>query len=67
MSPPKFLKQAFVGGEIAPEMQGRVEDVAYDNGVATCRNFLIRPQGAVDNRAGLRFVREVKDSTSGCG
>lgn len=63
MSPPKFQKQAFVGGEIAPEMQGRVEDVAYDNGVATCRNFLIRPQGAVDNRAGLRFVREVKDST----
>jgi len=63
MSPPKFLKQAFVGGEIAPEMQGRGEDVAYDNGVATCRNFLIRPQGAVDNRAGLRFVREVKDST----
>ena len=63
MSSPKFQKQAFVGGEIAPEMQGRVEDVAYDNGVATCRNFLVRPQGAVDNRAGLRFVREVKDST----
>lgn len=58
----KFLKQAFVGGEVAPEMQGRIEDVAYANGVAACRNFLIRPQGAVDNRAGLRFVREVKNS-----
>ena len=59
----KFLQQAFVGGEIAPEMQGRIEDISYTNGLATCRNFLIRAQGAVDNRAGLRFVREVKDST----
>ncbi|MDO4642525.1 MAG: hypothetical protein Q4A74_01640 [Cardiobacteriaceae bacterium] len=63
MSTVKFLKQAFVGGEIAPEMQGRIEDVGYANGLALCRNFLIRPQGAAENRAGFRFVREVKDSS----
>ena len=56
------LKQAFVGGEIAPEMRGRIEDVGYVNGLAVCRNFVVRPQGAIDNRAGLRFVREVKHS-----
>ena len=56
------LKQAFVGGEIAPEMRGRVEDTGYTNGLAVCRNFTIRPQGTADNRAGLRFVREVKHS-----
>lgn len=56
------LKQAFVGGEIAPEMRGRIEDTGYINGLALCRNFVVRPQGAIDNRAGLRFVREVKFS-----
>ena len=56
------LKQAFVGGEIAPEMRGRIEDVGYVNGLAVCRNFVVRPQGAIDNRSGLRFVREVKHS-----
>ena len=58
----KFFQQAFVGGEVAQSMRGRVEDVGYANGLARCRNFLVRPQGMVENRAGLRFVAEVKDS-----
>ena len=58
----KFFQQAFVGGEVAQSMRGRVEDVGYTNGLALCRNFLVRPQGMVENRAGLRFVAEVKDS-----
>ena len=62
MSNVKFFQQAFVGGEVAPSMRGRVEDVGYANGLARCRNFLVRPQGMVENRAGLRFVAEVKDS-----
>ncbi len=62
MSNVKFFQQAFVGGEVAPSMRGRVEDVGYANGLALCRNFLVRPQGMVENRAGLRFVAEVKDS-----
>ena len=62
MSNVKFFQQAFVGGEVAQSMRGRVEDVGYANGLARCRNFLVRPQGMVENRAGLRFVAEVKDS-----
>ena len=62
MSNVKFLQQAFVGGEVAPQMWGRADDVGYANGLARCRNFLVRPQGMVENRAGLRFVAEVKDS-----
>ncbi len=62
MSNVKFFQQAFVGGEVAQSMRGRVEDVGYTNGLARCRNFLVRPQGMVENRAGLRFVAEVKDS-----
>ncbi len=62
MSNVKFFQQAFVGGEIAPQMWGRADDVGYANGLARCRNFLVRPQGMVENRAGLRFVAEVKDS-----
>ena len=63
MSNVKFFQQAFVGGEVAPQMWGRADDVGYANGLARCRNFLVRPQGMVENRAGLRFVHEVKDSS----
>lgn len=63
MSNAKFLQQAFVGGEIAPQMWGRADDVGYANGLARCRNCIVRPQGMVENRAGLRFVHEVKDSS----
>ena len=52
MSNVKFFQQAFVGGEVAPHMWGRADDVGYANGLARCRN-----------RAGLRFVHEVKDSS----
>lgn len=55
-----LFKQSFVSGEIAPEMMGRVEDKGYANGLARCRNFIVRPQGTLDNRAGLRFVAAAK-------
>jgi len=48
---------------MSPEMFGRIDDVKFQTGAATMRNFVALPQGPVENRAGTQFVREVKDST----
>jgi hypothetical protein len=55
--------RSFAGGEISPEMFGRVDDVKFQTGAALMRNFVSLPQGPAENRAGTAFVREVKDST----
>jgi len=57
-----FLK-SFSSGEISPEMAGRIDDSKYQQGAATMRNFIAKPQGPAENRPGFLFVKEVKDST----
>ena len=59
----KKIQLSFGGGEISPEMMGRIDDGKYQSGLERCRNFIVRPQGPVENRAGFEFVREVKDSS----
>lgn len=59
----RTLQRAFAGGEVTPEFWGRIDDAKYQTGLATCRNFICKPQGPVENRAGTQFVREVKDSS----
>ena len=56
------FKQAFSGGEISPEMFGRIDDTKYQQGAATMRNFIAKPQGPAENRPGFAFVKEVKNS-----
>lgn len=57
------IQLSFAGGEVSPEMLGRIDDVKYQSGLAKCRNFVVKPQGPVENRAGFQFVREVKNSS----
>jgi len=57
------LQRAFSGGEVSPEMFGRIDDAKYQSGLAKCRNFIPKPQGPAENRPGFAFVRAVKDST----
>lgn len=59
----RTLQRSFAGGEVSPEMFGRIDDAKYQSGLALCRNFIPKPQGPVQNRPGFGFVREVKDST----
>lgn len=59
----RILQRSFGGGEVSPEMVGRIDDAKYQNGLALCRNFVVKPQGLAENRPGFAFVREVKDST----
>jgi hypothetical protein len=59
----RTYNRSFAGGEVSPEMWGRLDDVKFQTGAATMRNFIATPQGPAENRAGTQFVREVKDST----
>ena len=62
MANTRVYSRAFAGGEISPEMFGRIDDARYQTGVAYMRNFIATPQGPAENRAGFQFVREVKTS-----
>lgn len=59
----RILQRSFSGGEMSPEMFGRIDDAKYQAGLAKCRNFTVKPQGPAENRPGFAFVRAVKDST----
>lgn len=59
----RTLQRSFAGGEVTPEFWSRIDDAKYQTGLAKCRNFICKPQGPAENRAGTQFVREVKDST----
>lgn len=63
MANPRSYTRSFGGGEVTPEFFGRVDDVRHATGLETCRNFIVKPHGPVENRAGFGMVREVKDST----
>jgi hypothetical protein len=63
MANTRVLQRSFAGGEMSPEMYGRIDDVKYQTGAAKMRNFIVAPQGPIENRPGLMLVRTVKDSS----
>jgi hypothetical protein len=58
-----LLFRSFAGGEITPEMYGRLDLVKYQTGVALARNFIVLPHGPLARRPGFKFIAEVRDST----
>ena len=52
----KHLQQSFTGGEMSPAMYGRLDDQKYQQGAAVVRNFIVMPQGPVENRSGFEYV-----------
>lgn len=64
MANTRVLQRSFAGGEMSPEMFGRIDDVKYQSGAARLRNMISKPQGAVENRPGFRYVRAVKNSAA---
>lgn len=54
---------SFAGGELAPAVRARVDAAKYAIGAGTLRNFFVAKHGGAYNRAGTRFIAEVKDST----
>lgn len=58
------FQRSFSGGEIAPVLAARADQARYLAGLRTCRNFIVRREGGVSNRPGLRFVGESRDNTT---
>ena len=44
MASTKVLQRSFTGGEISPQMYGRIDDAKYQAGLEICRNFVVLPQ-----------------------
>ncbi len=60
----RILRNNFSGGEISPELFGRVDIAKVASGLATCRNFIVMPHGVASTRPGLKYVNTVKNSAN---
>lgn len=56
----KTLTRSFAGGELSPLLFGRLDLGKYQTGLAKCLNFIVTPQGPIENRPGFAFVRATK-------
>lgn len=58
----RTLNRSFAGGEISPEMYGRIDDAKYQAGAALLSNFIATPQGPAENRPGFAYVNFTKNN-----
>lgn len=63
MSRIREVKTNFTGGEVTPQLLGRGDLRAYENGARLLRNVFIHPTGGASRRAGLAYV----DAAAGNG
>lgn len=54
--------RSFAGGEVSPELWGRIDDVKFQTGLATARNLVTLPHGPVRERPGFRYVGATKSN-----
>lgn len=54
------FQRSFAGGEVTPELFGRIDDVKFQTGAARVRNMIVKPTGPVVRRPGFAFVGEAK-------
>src|SRR5512146_58165 len=51
-----IIQRSFGGGEVAPAVYGRADQIKYQTGLARCRNFFVRRHGGVSNRPGTQYI-----------
>lgn len=56
------IQRSFAGGEIAPALGARADQIKYQTGLRKCRNFRVQKHGGIANRPGTQLVAEVLDS-----
>lgn len=59
----KSLYRSFAGGEITPELFGRLDLPKFQTGLRKALNFITLPHGPAARRPGLMFINEARDST----
>ena len=57
------IQRSFTSGEIAPALQVRADLGKFATALSECTNMMVRSQGGVYSRPGLRFITEIGDST----
>lgn len=62
MAATKTITRSWAGGEIAPELAGRLDLNKHQTGTARSHNFEVLPHGPLQNRAGFAHVLETKFS-----
>ena len=62
MSRIRQVKTTFTAGEVAPEIMGRGDLRAYDNGALKLKNLFIHSTGGVSRRSGLRHIDTIPDN-----
>lgn len=60
-----LYQRSFAGGELAPVLHARADQSKYSTGAKTIKNFVVRREGGVSNRPGLRFISACKTITAG--
>lgn len=56
----RTYSRSFAGGEITPELLGRIDLDKMQTGLKTCKNMIVKPHGPVTSRPGFRFVNFCK-------
>lgn len=52
----KELKGSFVGGQVSPELQNRIDLEKFNTFLKEAKNTKIKPEGGISNRAGTVFI-----------
>lgn len=64
MKPFRFPYRSLAGGEISPDLRGRIDQTKYQTGLDTCRNAFVRHEGAATNRSGTGFIAPLRGFAS---
>lgn len=62
--PRTLQKTSFIGGEISPAFNGRVDTQRYYESCKTLQNFIVKPEGGVCNRPGTEYLGAVKTASA---
>lgn len=62
----RIFKNSFGGGEVSKTMYARIDDAKNQAGLATCKNFIVEPQGPIFRRSGFEYVNQAKYSDRKC-
>lgn len=60
----RTFQRSFAGGEISPELFGRIDDARFRLGAATIRNRIVQPQGPLPRRPGFETIAATKDGAN---
>jgi hypothetical protein len=56
----KTYFRSFAGGELTPELFGRIDDVKFQTGLAIAQNFVTLPHGPARARPGTHYIAKPK-------